>query len=142
MKFAWNTIRGRLLLALVLTNVPLLAIGVYLAVDRAVEERRQAESRLRSEVLVAARALGEAMSGVRQFLYAVANSPAVKSKDSAHCIQYARDLLPQLTERYTNIWALDADGRTFCSVLAYNPDQRFTDRKWFLDARRKGTFAL
>ena len=49
-RLPWDTLRGRLLFVLALTNLPLIAITLGLAIERAEYDREQAERALKSEV--------------------------------------------------------------------------------------------
>jgi len=141
-RLPWSTLRGRLLFVLALTNLPLIALTLGLAIERAEYDRVQAERALRTEVLLASGSLKEVIEGVRQLLFATASSPAVRSRDSARCAQYFRNMQPRLLDRYTNIWFVDTEGRTICSIVPFDAKVRVDDREWFREARDTRDFSL
>ncbi|MFO0989942.1 MAG: histidine kinase dimerization/phosphoacceptor domain -containing protein [Alphaproteobacteria bacterium] len=141
-RLPWDTLRGRLLFVLALANLPLIAITLGLAIERAEYDREQAERALRAEVRQASGALKEVLEGVRQLLFAVAHSPVLKAKDAVRCTAYLKSMQPRLGERYTNIWFADAEGRTVCSALPIDGKLRFDDREWFRDARDSREFSM
>lgn len=141
-RLPWDTLRGRLLFVLALANLPLIAITLGLAIERAEYDREQAERALRAEVRQASGALKEVLEGVRQLLFAVAHSPVLKAKDAVRCTAYLKSMQPRLGERYANIWFADAEGRTVCSALPIDGKLRFDDREWFRDARDSREFSI
>ncbi len=141
-RLPWDTLRGRLLFVLALTNLPLIAITLGLAIERAEYDREQAERALRSEVRQASGSLKEVIEGVRQLLFAVANAPTVKTKDGPRCAAYLKGMLPRLGNRYSSIWLADSDGRVVCSTQSVDPKMRFDDREWFREARDTRDFSL
>lgn len=141
-RLPWDTLRGRLLFVLALANLPLIAITLGLAIERAEYDREQAERALRAEVRQASGALKEVLEGVRQLLFAVAHSPVLKAKDAVRCTAYLKSMQPRLGERYANIWFADAEGRTVCSALPIDGKLRFDDREWFRDARDSRDFSI
>ncbi|MCW5770844.1 MAG: ATP-binding protein [Rhodospirillaceae bacterium] len=141
-RFPWHTLRGRLLFVLALTNLPLIALTLGLAIERAEYDRIQAERALRSDVRLASGSLKQAIEGVRQLLFAASSAPAIKAKDAARCVQYFRNMRPRLLDRYSNIWFVDADGRIVCSLLPFESKVRFVEREWFREARDTRDFSL
>jgi two-component sensor histidine kinase len=141
-RLPWDTLRGRLLFVLALTNLPLIAITLGLAIERAEYDREQAERALRAEVRQASGSLKEVIEGVRQLLFAVAYDPSIKGKDAARCTAYLKSMQPRLGDRYTNIWFADAEGRTVCSTQPADAKVRFDDREWFREARETRDFSM
>ncbi len=141
-RLPWDTLRGRLLFVLALTNLPLIAITLGLAIERAEYDREQAERALRAEVRQASGSLKEVIEGVRQLLFTVAHSPSLKSKDAAHCTLYFKNMQPRLGDRYANIVLADADGRMVCSMQPVDATLRFHDREWFREARDTRDFSM
>src|SRR5438552_1910648 len=91
-RFPWDTLRGRLLFILALTNLPLIALTLGLAIERAEYDRVQAERALRTEVRLASGSIREVIEGVRQLLFSAANVPEIKAKDVARCGTYFRNM--------------------------------------------------
>lgn len=141
-RLPWDTLRGRLLFVLALTNLPLIAITLGLAIERAEYDREQAERALRAEVRQASGSLKEVIEGVRQLLFAVAHSPSIRAKDTARCTLYLRSMQPRLGERYANLLFADADGRPVCSTLPVDAKARFDEREWFREARETRDFSM
>lgn len=141
-RLPWDTLRGRLLFVLALTNLPLIAITLGLAIERAEYDREQAERALRAEVRQSSGSLKEVIEGVRQLLFAVAHSPSIKSKDAMRCTLFLKSMQPRLGDRYANIWFADADGRTVCSTQPVDAKVRFNDREWFREARETRDFSM
>lgn len=141
-RLPWSTLRGRLLFVLALTNLPLIALTLGLAIERAEYDRVQAERALRTEVLLASGSLKEVIEGVRQLLFATASAPAIRGRDTARCAQYFRNMQPRLLDRYTNIWFVDTEGRTVCSIVPFDTKVRLDDREWFREARDTRDFSL
>jgi two-component sensor histidine kinase len=141
-RLPWDTLRGRLLFVLALANLPLIAITLGLAIERAEYDREQAERALRAEVRQASGSLKEVIEGVRQLLFAVAHSPALKTRDAARCTAYLKGMQPRLGDRYTNIWFADAEGRTVCSTQPVDGRLRFDEREWFREARDTRDFSM
>jgi hypothetical protein len=141
-RLPWDTLRGRLLFVLALANLPLIAITLGLAIERAEYDREQAERALRAEVRMASGSLKEVIEGVRSLLFAVAHSPSLKAKDAARCTAYLKGMQPRLGDRYTNIWFADAEGRTVCSTQPVDARMRFDEREWFREARETRDFSM
>lgn len=141
-RLPWDTLRGRLLFVLALTNLPLIAITLGLAIERAEYDREQAERALRSEVRQASGSLKEVIEGVRQMLFAISHAPSIRSKDAMRCTAYLKSMLPRLADRYTNIWFSDDQGRTVCSTAAVDNNARMDEREWFREARDTRDFSM
>jgi two-component sensor histidine kinase len=141
-RLPWQTLRGRLFFVLALTNLPLLAFTLALAIDRAQYERKQAERALRTEVRVSAGALKEAITSVRSLLLGVATTLGLQPKDAARCAQLLKSLHQRTLDRYANLWFVDAEGRTVCSILPFEANMRFDEREWFREARDTRDFSL
>ncbi|HEY7609668.1 MAG TPA: histidine kinase dimerization/phosphoacceptor domain -containing protein [Alphaproteobacteria bacterium] len=141
-RLPWDTLRGRLLFVLALTNLPLIAITLGLAIERAEYDREQAERGLRSEVRQASGSLKEVIEGVRQLLFAISHSPSIRGKDAVRCALFLKSMQPRIGDRYTNIWFADADGRPVCSMAPMDPKLRFDDREWFREARETRDFSM
>src|SRR5688500_18939486 len=141
-RLPWDTLRGRLLFVLALTNLPLSAITLGLAIERAEYDREQAERALRSEVRLASSSLKEVIEGVRQLLFAVGRSPSIRGKDAMRCTAYLKSMQPRLGDRYANLWFVDAEGRTVCSAQPIDAKVRFADREWFKEARDTRDFSM
>ena len=141
-RFPWDTLRGRLLFILALTNLPLIALTLGLAIERAEYDRVQAERALRTEVRLASGSIREVIEGVRQLLFAAASVPEIKAKDVARCGTYFRNMQPRLLDRFSNIWFVDAEGRTVCSMLPFESKMSLADREWFREARDTRDFSL
>ena len=97
-RLPWDTLRGRLLFVLALTNLPLIALTLGLAIERAEYDRVQAERALRTEVRLASGSIREVIEGIRQLLFSVASTPELRSKDGARCSAYFRNMQPRLVE--------------------------------------------
>jgi two-component sensor histidine kinase len=141
-RFPWDTLRGRLLFVLALTNLPLIVLTLGLSIERAEYDRVQAERALRSDVRLASGSLKQALEGVRQLLFAAASAPALRSKDAARCLQYFNGMKPRLLDRYSNIWFVDAAGQTVCSLKPFDAHADLSEREWFKEARDTRDFSL
>jgi two-component sensor histidine kinase len=141
-RLPWDTLRGRLLFVLALTNLPLIAITLGLAIERAEYDREQAERALRAEVRQASGSLKEVIEGVRQLLFAVAHAPAIRGKDAMRCTLYLKSMLPRLGDRYANVMFADAEGRIVCSANPVDAKLRFNEREWFREARDTRDFSM
>ena len=141
-RLPWDTLRGRLLFVLALTNLPLIAITLGLAIERAEYDREQAERALKSEVRQASGSLKEVIEGVRQLLFAAAHTNSMRGKDATRCTQYLKSMQPRIGDRYTNIWFVDAEGKPICSMLPFDPKLRFNEREWFREARDTRDFSM
>lgn len=141
-RLPWDTLRGRLLFVLALTNLPLIAITLGLAIERAEYDREQAERALKSEVRQASGSLKEVIEGVRQLLFASAHTNSIRSKDATRCTAFLKSMQPRIGDRYSNIWLVDAEGKPICSMLPFDPKLRFNEREWFREARDTRDFSM
>ena len=141
-RLPWDTLRGRLLFVLALTNLPLIAITLGLAIERAEYDREQAERALKSEVRQASGSLKEVIEGVRQLLFASAHTNSIRSKDATRCTAFLKSMQPRIGDRYSNIWFVDAEGKPICSMLPFDPKLRFNEREWFREARDTRDFSM
>jgi two-component sensor histidine kinase len=112
-----RSVRGRMLLLLIVASVPVIGIAGANAILGYQSERA---SGLRTVTLlgeVAAERHGAALSGMRELLQGVATSAVLTDASSPRCQERMDALLGIHRQRYSNIWLLDGEGRILCSGL-------------------------
>src|SRR5579863_6824927 len=117
-----TTLRGRLLLLILLAVAPTIAIEVYSQV--VLRGTRQAEIRqeaVRLMRLVAAEQ-GRIDESARQLLIGFSEGQEVRSQDWARCSEAAKRLLTRV-EGYVNLGIATSEGDLLCSGLLPPPDK-------------------
>jgi PAS domain S-box-containing protein len=140
-QWSFSSLRGRLLLLVLLAVVPALGLILYTAS----EQRRLAARAVQEQALrlawTAATDHGQLTEGARQLLIALAQLPAVRGRDPAACSALFADLLKQYP-RYANLAAVKPDGDTFCSALPLSGPVSAADRLYFRHAIETRDFAV
>ena len=136
-----GSLRGRLLLLVVLAVTPALAMLVYTAV----EQRRATLAQTESSALAAARFIAadhhDVIEGGRQLLVALAQLPAVTSGDAGRCDAALAGMLSRLPA-YSNLGVVAGDGEVVCSAVGSPTRPNVSDRRYFRDARATKAFAI
>jgi two-component sensor histidine kinase len=111
-----RSVRGRMLLLLMVASVPVVGIAganAVLGYESALSSGRRTATLLGE---VAAERHGAALAGMRELLQGVATSE-VLTNTSGSCGERLGILLGIHRHRYSNIWILDGQGQILCSGL-------------------------
>ena len=138
---AMASLRGRLLLLVLLPMIPLLGLAIY----SYVEQRDRAGSQARAEVLRLARlAAGDqqrVIDEARLLLTIVSALPEVRNGDLPACNAMMVRLRDQLGS-FQSIGLIDAQGTIACAALPQALGLAVADRTYFLRAVNTGRFAV
>jgi diguanylate cyclase (GGDEF)-like protein len=110
-----SRVRARLLLLVLLALGPIFLFTIY----QGIEERRRAAARERADarrlVLLFAAEHQRVLAEVRQILFVLAQTPAVRRADATACAAVFRDVLAA-SPHYGNLLLADAGGRVIASA--------------------------
>jgi len=139
--FPFSSLRGRLLLLVLLAILPASGLILYTAW----EQRRQATSEAQQKALhlaaIAAADHERLIEGARQLLAGLARLSEVRTRDSRACSALFADLLKQYRV-YANLGAIEPDGNLFCSALPPGGPVNLADRAYFRRALDTRAFAV
>ena len=140
-RLPFSSLRGRLLLLIVLATVPALGLTLYTNL----EERQRTVAQVQADALRLARVVSadheRLVEGARHLLVALARLPAVRDGDAAACTALFPDLLKQYP-RYSNLGVADPGGAVFCSALPASGPITVADREYFRRASATRDFAV
>jgi diguanylate cyclase (GGDEF)-like protein/PAS domain S-box-containing protein len=135
-----DSLRSRLLLLVVLSLIPPLALNLY----GAMRERRHAIGVAEKDIqrLTALAASGEAkyIEGTRQFLIALSDVPDLMGNPES-CSATLQTMLKK-NIGYVNLGLLDLNGDVRCSAFKPPPSVNVSDREYFKKTVAAGTFAI
>ncbi|MBC7811463.1 MAG: HAMP domain-containing protein [Burkholderiales bacterium] len=144
-RFSWfplNSLRIRLFLFVLLLVVPALMLILVNAAKHRERDAAEAEENALRFARLAASTQEQQIAAGRQLLSALAQFPAVRSRDSANCNPYFADLLTYHPQ-YSNISVVALDGEDFfCSSIPANPGTNVLDRAWFQRTIEARDFAV
>ena len=136
-----SSLRGRLVLVVVLAVVPSLALIYY----NAREQRRAAIAVATEDVARIARLTtanyGGVIDGVRQLLIALAQHPDVRSGDPSRCSAALENLLEKYTF-YLNLGVAAPGGNVLCSAVALEGSTSVADSNWYREVLKSRDFAV
>ena len=142
MNRSWfSSIRVRLLALLALLFVCALAIMVYSALERRERAARNAEDDVALLARVTAAQHEQTLESARHLLAALAQLPAVRSRDAERCSALLARLLNQFPS-YTNFAVADLSGDNFCSAVPLTRPVNSADRDYFQRAIQMRDFAV
>ena len=135
------SLRFRLTFLVALAVLPVLGLTLY----STVEQRRLAglevqETALRLARLASSRQ-GQMILGTRQLLTGLAQLREVREANGAACRVLFADLL-KAYPLYSNLGAIDLDGRLYCSALPMADPVNLVDRSYFQRALKAADFAI
>ncbi|TAK08192.1 hypothetical protein EPO44_02965, partial [bacterium] len=137
--FVLSSLRGRLILLVLLAIIPMLGLELYMAS----EERRLRTDEIQEDMLrlaqLAASNQQRLTDGARQLLIVVAR--AVRNSDSAACKALLADLLIQYPY-HANLGVVSPDGDLFCSALPSRDPVNLSDEAYFRRALQTRDFAV
>src|SRR5687768_3248027 len=133
-------IRVRLVLLVLLAVLPALGVVIYTAV----EQRREGFAHARNETLrlvrTAAQTHDQSIESARQLLLALAETPAIQTRDSNACYA-AFTNFAVLHELYSNFGLLNGDGSPVAMLRPLHSNIEITNRDFFRSAIERGTFS-
>jgi PAS domain S-box-containing protein len=136
-----KTVRARLVLLMLVAALPAAGLAVWAYLDA----RRAVLMRVRAEALglarLAANTQDQVALGVRQFLVALAQFPAVQGRDGPACDALFARLRSQ-SPAYSGLAAVDTEGRGFCSSPPSPGPVNLADREYFRAALETRRFAV
>ena len=135
------TLLTRLFLLVAVALLPAIAIQIYNEVDL----RRMRQVEVQDEALGLARLAAaeqqQIVRGIRQVLIALAELPAVKSKDGEACNRYLATIRQQYPAFITFAVA-DINGDFFCDTNSVHRPLTAAGRAYFADALKSGAFTV
>src|SRR5258708_659391 len=135
------SLRWRLLLLVLLAAVPLLGLVLYNAALQRQHEVANIAERAQSAAALAASDVTQRLQGQKQLLVALAQLPAMATRDVAGCVAAAKNVLSRFPS-YANVGAASASGDVFCSALTLTQTTNIGQKDWFTGAVANGDFAL
>jgi len=135
-----TSIRFQLLLLVIVSMLPALAIVIYSGIDRRTSDIEQEKRRIISAVQDLSQEHEHAMVATRQLLKTLAMLPEVQNRRVGACNLLFAGLLKE-NSLYANIFAADAAGNVFAGALPFSPFH-IQDRKYYRDVMRTGDFAV
>jgi signal transduction histidine kinase/CheY-like chemotaxis protein len=135
------TIRGRLLLLLIVAITPLIAVDIHSEIEgRKTRQREIGQEASRLLTLTAAEQ-SRIDDSARQLLTAISELPSVRQGDWPAC----SDVLSRIFKRvegYANIGVADLDGHVMCSVFAPPPNTTYRDSSIYIPVDTHTEFAI
>ncbi len=139
-RFSFSSLRARLLLLGFLAVIP----ALELIIVAHFEQRQLVIAKAREDTLkvaqFVARDYNDLIEGARQLLVALAQLPEVHSGQNK-CSAFFANLLKQY-QRYTNIAAVNTEGKVFCSGLPLTSSVNLADSAWFQHAMETRKFVV
>lgn len=140
-RMPFASFRARLLTLVLLAVIPIIGLTVYTAWEyRRVETAQTQETSLRLTRSAAAD-VERTVEGVRQVLVALAQIPAVRSRDPAECHIRLAEVL-RGNPHYTNFGVADRTGKVVCSARTLPWAVSAADKPWFQRAMQTRAFAV
>src|SRR5690349_10650591 len=137
-----STLRGRLLLLVGLTILPVMGLLIVGHVERRTAETAATRNNALNFARLAAQAQTRRLEGARQFLIALSVAPAVRSGNPAGCRAYLQLLAHQHRDTYTDIGVADTSGNVICHALPDSGSLKIADRPYFTRAIASRNFAV
>lgn len=140
-KPSFSSLRTRLLLLVAVAVVPVLGLTFH----SAVEQRHLAGIEVQETALRLARLVstqqGQLVLGTRQLLMGLTQLREVRKLDGRACSALFADLLKAYPV-YSNLGAIDNNGRLYCSALPMTGAVNLADRPYFQRAMSTSDFAI
>jgi diguanylate cyclase (GGDEF)-like protein len=140
-RFAWASLRTRLLVLVGLAVVP--SLGLMLYTDA--EQRQQAASDVQANALRLTRLASanqeRVIEGAHQLLLALAQFPEKLTGDPAQCTALMAEIL-KAQPFYANLGTVAPDGRWVCSAEPLQRPVNESDQAWFKRALQTGSFTI
>lgn len=136
-----ESLRGRLILLVMLAAAPAVAFLTY----QAVEDQRHQEASAYRDLLMLTRNVAQqhtiVVRSAEALLRTLSRAPAIVAKNWPLCSRYFAALLEGHAD-YTNIGIVDLSGRAICSGIPASPQVNLRDRRYFRAALQSGGFAI
>ncbi|MBF0272051.1 MAG: response regulator [Magnetococcales bacterium] len=136
------SLRGRLLLLVLLTVLPAFGLIVHSAWEDWDRARAQAERQTRQLAAFVADEQGRLLAEARQMLTILSHLPIVRDLNLLPLCHETLARLRQQNPLYANIGVVDAQGNLLCSALPFESPINFSDREWFRRAVSTQDFAV
>jgi PAS domain S-box-containing protein len=140
-RFPFASLRARLLLLILLAVVPVTALTIYTNI----EQRRLAAADAKAETLrlvrLAASDQQDTIRDTRQFLFALAQLPDVRSADSVDCSAFLARLFNQYPQ-YALFGVIAPNGDLICSALPTDGPINLAHRDYFQQILQTHEFAI
>jgi signal transduction histidine kinase len=137
-----SSLRGRLLLLVGLTILPVMGLLIVGHVERRTAETTTIRGNALNFARLAAQAQTRRLEGARQFLIALSAASDVRSGDPDRCRAYVQLLAHQHRDTYTDIGVADASGNVICHALPDSGSMKIGDRPYFTRAIATRNFAV
>jgi len=139
-RFPFASLRARLLLLILLAVVPVIGLTIYTNI----ELRRLAAADAKAEALrlvrLAASDQQDTIKDTRQFLFALAQLPDIRSANSVACSAFLARLFNQYPQ-YALLGVLGSDGDLMCSALPIDGPINLAHRDYFQQCLQTRDFA-
>ncbi len=110
-----STLRGRLILLIVLTSIP----SIFLLIRSGYDQREIAKIAAQDEVIhlgrIAAKMQSVMVDNAKNFLLILAHTPTVVEGDQEGCQNIFSHLVSEHFENYSSFYVADLDGNILCS---------------------------
>jgi two-component sensor histidine kinase len=138
----WSfSVRGRLVLAIMVATLPALLYSLYSAQEARQREAKNALLAANRIALAAAAYPAQTIEGSRDLLLGLAESPLAEFLDNEdRCAESIRDVNDRFTQ-YTNLAIFNTHGVPICSASRMPVGVNVKDRTWFQRVLDEKTFA-
>jgi diguanylate cyclase (GGDEF)-like protein len=134
--------RNRLVLVVILSALPMLAMIVYGTVEQRFVAAEREHDDLRRLALVAARDNAHIIESARQLLVALAQLAPTVQHDAAVCQRALADLLQHTGDIYYGMGIHDRNGDLICNASPTQASVNVQDRLYFRVARDTARFSI
>ncbi len=135
-----KSIRFQLLLLVIVSMLPALAIVIYTGIDRRTSDIENEKWRIISAVQDLSQEHEHALASTRQLVKTLAMLPEVQKRQVEACNLLFAGLLKE-NSLYANIFAADAAGNVFAGARPFT-SFNIRDRKFYRDVMRTGEFSV
>lgn len=136
------SLRGRLLLLVLLATLPALLLTAYQAAEGRIVAEDNAKRQTQQWATTVAENQHHLIDDARLLLGYLAQIPIVRDPDMLHRCDQTLARLREQNPLYANIGMVDASGALLCSALPFTPPIDFSNRAWFRRAIASKEFAI
>lgn len=141
-RFSLYSLRSRLILVVLLTVIPMIALTLYTAS----EERRRESVQVQMSVMPLASLIAlqedNLINTTRQLLIALAHFPGLADGEATACNALFAGLREKHYERYANIGAANPNGDVFCSAIPLTHPINIGDHKYIQNTVKEQEFTI
>ncbi|HMH19367.1 MAG TPA: diguanylate cyclase [Burkholderiales bacterium] len=134
--------RSKLILLVVVSALPALALTFYSAFEQRAEAKAGARADLIRLTKLAAREQGQIIEGVRQAMLASSQVLNALQSNQAGCNRYFASLLLQNHGKYHSMGLFNAEGELICNAIPWTGKLSAARRGYFQLAKASGEFSI